>query len=95
LIYTGAVDAIIGWHVFYYWNPDKADIIWIEPQRIPKIGYIAGAVTTFTKNKDLAIKFLDFLSSEEVSEIWRKYGYFPTLMDAKKYAPEASIEKLN
>jgi len=95
LIYTGAVDAIIGWHVFYYWNPDKADIIWIEPQRIPKIGYIAGAVTTFTKNKDLAIKFLDFLSSEEVSEIWRKYGYFPTLMDAKKYAPEASIEELN
>jgi len=95
LIYTGAVDAIIGWHVFYYWNPDKADIIWIEPQRIPKIGYIAGAVTTFTKNKDLAIKFLDFLSSEEVSEIWRKYGYFPTLMDAKKYAPEASIEELS
>jgi molybdate transport system substrate-binding protein len=95
LIYTGAVDAIIGWHVFYYWNPNKADIIWIEPQRIPKIGYIAGAVTTFTKNKNLAIKFLDFLSSEEVSEIWRKYGYFPTLMDAKKYAPEASIEELN
>lgn len=92
LIYTGAVDAIIGWHVFYYWNPDKADIVWIEPSRIPKIGYIAGAVTVFAQDKDLATKFLEFLASSDVHKIWAKYGYFPTLEEAKRYAPNATVE---
>lgn len=94
LIYTGSVDAVIGWHVFYYWNPDKADIIWIEPAKIPKIGYIAGAVTTFARNKDLAEKFLEFLVSEEVHNLWAKHGYFPTLQGAKIYAPNAVVEEL-
>lgn len=94
IVYTGAVDAVIGWHVFYYWNPDKSEIIWIEASKIPKIGYIAGAVTTFTKNRASAERFLDFLMSEKVHAIWRKYGYFPTLLEAKLYAPNAVVEEM-
>lgn len=94
LIYVGAVDAVIGWHVFYYWNPDKADIIWIEPTKIPKIGYIAGAVTTYAKDKALAEKFLEFLTSEDMHDVWLKYGYFPTLEEAKTHAPNAVVEEL-
>ena len=93
-IYIGALDAIIGWHIFYYWSPDKSEIIWINPEKIHKIGYIAGAVTSFTRNKELAEKFLDFLSSPEVQEIWRKYGYYATLDEAKAHAPNAVIEEL-
>jgi molybdate transport system substrate-binding protein len=93
LIYTGAVDAIIGWHVFYYWNSSKADIVWIEPNRIQRIGYIAGAVTNFAKEKDVAAKFLDFLASQDIREVWAKYGYFSTVEEAKIHAPKAAIEE--
>jgi len=94
LVYTSAVDAIIGWHVFYYWNPDKAGIVWIEPSKIPRIGYIAGAVTTFAKDRNLAAKFLDFLSSPDVHDLWRKYGYFATIEEARARAPSAVVEEL-
>lgn len=94
LIPLGAVDAVIGWHVFYHWYPDKADIVWIEPSKVSRIGYIAGAVTTFAKDKSLAEKFLDFLASEDVRSIWARYGYFPTLEDAKAYAPNAVVTEL-
>lgn len=94
LIPLGVVDAVIGWHVFYYWYPDKADIVWIEPTKIPKIGYIAGAVTTFSKNRHLAEKFLDFLASKDVRDIWARYGYFPTLEDARDRAPNAIVVEL-
>ncbi|MCS7114860.1 MAG: substrate-binding domain-containing protein [Nitrososphaerota archaeon] len=94
LIFTGAVDAIIGWHVFYHWSPEKAEIVWIEPNRIPKIGYIAGAVTEFAENKDLAAGFLDFLASRDMHELWARYGYIPTLEEARLYAPNAAIEEV-
>jgi molybdate transport system substrate-binding protein len=94
LIPTHAVDAIIGWHVFHYWNPDKADIVWIEPSKIPKISYIAGAVTTFARDGDLAARFLDFLASTDMRETWAKYGYFPTVEEAKAHAPNAAIEMI-
>jgi len=94
LIYIGTVDAVIGWHVFHYWNPEKADIVWIEPNKIPKIGYIAGAVSTYSKNKVLAEKFLDFLTSQDMHGVWAKYGYFSTLEEARAYAPNAIIEEL-
>ncbi len=94
LIYTGAVDAIIGWHVFYYWNPDKADIVWIEPSKIPKISYIAGAVSTYAEDRVLAEKFLDFLASQDMHDVWAKYGYFPTVEEARAHAPNAVVEVL-
>jgi molybdate transport system substrate-binding protein len=92
LIPTGAVDVIIGWHVFKNWTPYKADIIWITPDKIPQISYIAGAVSVFSENKILAQRFLDFLTSEEVNEIWSKYGYFASKQKAKIHAPDAKIE---
>lgn len=91
LIPTRAVDAIIGWHVFHSWYPDKADIIWIEPSKIPKIGYIAGAVSTFSKDRESAERFLEFLQSEEMADIWRKYGYYSSLQEVMIHAPNAEI----
>jgi molybdate transport system substrate-binding protein len=94
LIPERAVDAIIGWHVFHAWTPDKADIVWITASRIPKISYIAGAVSVFAENRALAESFLDFLASDDGRAIWAKYGYFGTLEDAKAHAPEATVELL-
>ncbi|MEM3395018.1 MAG: molybdate ABC transporter substrate-binding protein [Nitrososphaerota archaeon] len=94
LIPTRSVDAIIGWHVFKAWYPDKADIVWIEPSKIPKIGYIAGGVSTFSKEKELAEKFLEFLQSEEMADIWGKYGYYSSVQEAMIHAPNAEIEDI-
>jgi len=94
LIPTGAVDAIIGWHVFVDWYPDKAERVWIEPSKVPKIGYIAGAVSVFAEDKVLAKKFLDFLASEDVAGIWARYGYFASEQEARQYAPNAAIEDI-
>ena len=94
LIPTKAVDAIMGWHVFKDWTPDKADIVWIAPSKILKIGYIAGAVSTFTKDKLAAERFLDFLASSDMAKIWAKYGYYATEQEAKLHAPNAEIEPL-
>lgn len=94
MVFTGAVDAVIGWHVFYYWSPDKSEIIWIDPEKIHKIGYIGGAVTKYSKNPELAYKFLEFLTSDEVSSVWRKYGYYATIDEAKQHAPQAIVEGL-
>jgi len=94
LISTGAVDAIIGWHVFQAWTPDKVDIVWITPSKIPRIAYIAGAVSAFAKNARSAESFLDFLTSNEAQALWIKYGYFATAQDAKAHAPDAEIPSL-
>ena len=94
LIPAKAVDAIIGWHVFQAWTPDKANIVWITSSRIPKISYIAGALSTFADNTASAEAFLDFLASTDAQAIWAKYGYFATLEDAKVHAPNATIELL-
>ncbi len=94
LIPTRAVDAIIGWHVFQAWTPDKADIVWIAPSKIPKISYVAGAVSAFSEDRISAEAFLDFLASKEVQLIWARYGYFATERDAKMHAPDAQIEPL-
>lgn len=94
LIPAKAVDAVIGWHVFQAWTPDKADIVWITPSAIPKISYIAGAVSAFVEDKSLAEAFLDFLTSNDVQAVWSKYGYFATEQDAKTHAPYAKIEPL-
>jgi len=94
LIPAGAVDAIIGWHVFQVWTPTKADIVWISPSKVTKISYLAGAISTFVEHKSSAEGFLDFLASKEVQSIWSKYGYFATKQDAKAQAPDAKIEAL-
>jgi len=94
LVTTGQVDAIIGWSVFERWNPDKVDLVLIEPDRIPKIACIPGAISAYSKNKVNAQKFLSFLSSEGGQEIFRKYGYLSTIEEAKAYAPVASIPQL-
>lgn len=94
LIATRAVDAIIGWHVFHDWYPDKADVVWIEPSKITKIGYIAGAVSTFSRNRELSTKFLEFLQSSDMAEVWKKYGYYAYEQEARMHAPNAEIEEI-
>lgn len=71
-------DAVIGWRVFHYWDPERIETIPLKPEQIQRIGYIPIAISTYTKNRELAQKFIDFVLSEEGKRIFRKYHYFMT-----------------
>jgi len=73
-----AADAVIGWSVFHYWDPERIETIPLEKEEIIRIGYIPIAISKFAKNKALAQKFIDFIISDEGKRIYRKYHYFMT-----------------
>ena len=71
-----AADAVIGWRVFQYWDAERIETIPLKKSEIIRIGYIPIAISKFTKNRDLAQKFIDFILSEEGRAIFKKYHYF-------------------
>jgi molybdate transport system substrate-binding protein len=91
LISLKAVDAVIGWDVFHYWDPEKIDVVYLPPEQLPRIAYIPGAITKFAADKASAQKFLDFLVSKKGQEIFQKWGYITGESDARKFAPNAEI----
>ncbi|MBN2319982.1 MAG: molybdate ABC transporter substrate-binding protein [Acidobacteria bacterium] len=78
-------DAVIGWHVFEHWDPERIENIRLSPDQIPRIGYIPIAVSRFTKNRDLAQQFIDFMLSPESRSVFRKYRYFASPGEAAEY----------
>jgi molybdate transport system substrate-binding protein len=77
-----AVDAVIGWGVFQHWDPARIETIPLARQEVRRVGYIPVAVSSFSKNRPLAQKFIDFLASAEGATIFRKHRYFMTPEEA-------------
>jgi molybdate transport system substrate-binding protein len=77
-----AADAVIGWRVFHYWDPERIDTIPLDKSQVIRIGYIPIAVAKLTSNRPLAQKFIDFLLSEDGKRIFRKYHYFMSADEA-------------
>lgn len=69
------VDAVFGWNVFGNWIPDKIKSIPIGSGYLKRIGYIPAAVTIYSKKKELALKYIRYLKSPEVQDIFRENGY--------------------
>ncbi|MEP9412471.1 MAG: molybdate ABC transporter substrate-binding protein [Candidatus Brocadia sp.] len=76
------VDAVIGWSVFEHWDPATVETVPLKSDEVVRVGYIPLAISTFTKNRDLAQKFIDFMTSEEALAIFRKYKYFASPEEA-------------
>ncbi|MGI9952069.1 molybdate ABC transporter substrate-binding protein [Moorellaceae bacterium AZ2] len=91
LVALGQVDAVLGWEVFASWNPDKIETIYLPPEKVPRIGYIPVAVSSYTTKRNLAQQFIDYLTSEEGKSIFKKWGYLTTEEEARKLAPRATI----
>lgn len=81
----GTVDAILGWRVFHYWNPGKIKTIMLDPEQIPRIGYIPIAIASVCEQPEVAQAFIDFLLSDEGKAIYRKWHYFATADEARKF----------
>ncbi|UCE97301.1 MAG: molybdate ABC transporter substrate-binding protein [Dehalococcoidia bacterium] len=91
LISLKTVDAILGWRVFAYWNPDDIDVVFLQSKQLPRLAYIPGAISTFTNKQRNAQAFLNFLTSEKGQQIFAKWGYLATEQMARQYAPDAEI----
>jgi molybdate transport system substrate-binding protein len=91
LISLKSVDAVMGWSVFHKWNPENIEAIYLKPEQLPRLAYIPAAISTFSKEKEAAGAFIDFLISKEGQDIFRKWGYDVTEAEARKYSPNAKI----
>ncbi len=77
-------DAVIGWRVFEHWDPERIQTVPLAKAQIPRIGYIPIAISTFTRNRQAAQDFIDFLLSPEGRAVFAKYHYFAS--------PEAAFQ---
>jgi len=82
LVVLKQVDAVIGMHFLEGWYPDKVATVKFKPGEVQRIGSAQAAVITYTAKKDEAVKFITFLTSDEVQAIFRKYHYFGTTQEA-------------
>ncbi len=82
------VDAVIGWRVFKYWNSNLIDTIPLKSKELVRVGYIPIAISIYSKQKKLAQKFINFLSSKEAKDIFKKYHYLSTQKEAFDYIGE-------
>jgi molybdate transport system substrate-binding protein len=72
------VDAILGWDAFKNLNMQTMDKIEL-PKDLQVHRSTAIGVITFSKNKGLAKKFINFLTSEEGKKIYEEYGWHHTV----------------
>ena len=79
------VDAVIGWSVFQYWNPELIETVPLEKEEIIRIGYIPIAIATYSKNRELAQKFIDYVVSQKGKEVFKTFSYFGTPSEAENY----------
>ena len=75
-------DAVIGWRVFQYWDPERIETIPLPVDQIPRVGYIPIAIAKFSEDRAAAQAFIDFLTGPEGQAIFAKYHYFATPEDA-------------
>ena len=80
-----AVDAVLGWRVFQYWDPERIETIYLKPDEIPRVGYIPIAISKFTQDKISAQKFIDFILSPQGKTIFRKYHYLMDPEEARRF----------
>jgi molybdate transport system substrate-binding protein len=83
-----AADAVIGWRVFHYWDPERIETIPLDKSQVIRIGYIPIAISKFTSNRPLAQQFIDFLLSDEGKSIFGKYHYFMNSDDSAAWIGE-------
>lgn len=86
LVATGQVDAVLGWRVFHYWNPERIETVQLSPDQVPRIGYIPAAVSRYARDRELALAFLEFLTSSDGQAIYRRWHYLTTEDEARALA---------
>lgn len=77
LVQLREADAVIGWDAFKHWAPDEIDVVPIAPEYL-RVRNVPAAVAAYSKHREAAEQFIDFLTSEEGKAIFAKHGYSVT-----------------
>ncbi|MGQ9573364.1 MAG: molybdate ABC transporter substrate-binding protein [Dehalococcoidia bacterium] len=85
----GEVDAVITWQFYQSLAPDDIEVVPLPREQLTGIGEMQAAVSTYSKNRDLAESFLEFLVSAEGRAVFGKHGYIVDSEELKKYWPSA------
>ncbi|NOZ22513.1 MAG: molybdate ABC transporter substrate-binding protein [Planctomycetes bacterium] len=85
------VDAVLGWRVFQHWSPRNVESLLIDPKFVPRVCSVPIAVSRFSRNRDLAEKFVSFAASERGKAVFRKWHYLCDEGPIRKFAPQARI----
>ncbi len=78
-------DAVIGWSVFEHWDPERIETVPLNKDQIPRIGTIPIAISKFTKNREAAQSFIDFLTGPQGQAVYARHHYFSTAAEAASY----------
>ncbi|NOZ83454.1 MAG: molybdate ABC transporter substrate-binding protein [Epsilonproteobacteria bacterium] len=76
-------DAAFEWKVYSYWRPELIKAININ-KFIRRISYISAGISSFTKNRKEALRFLNFLSSETSKKMFERYHIMTNLHEVYK-----------
>lgn len=91
----GMVDAVLGWRVFQYWNPERIESIPIARQHVARIGTIPVAITRCSTAPSRARVFIDFLVSDRGRAILRRWHYLSSEEEARRHArPDALVSRV-
>jgi molybdate transport system substrate-binding protein len=85
------LDAILGWRVFHFWNPERMSYVAIAPQQIPRISYIPISIPVHTRDLELSRSFVEFVLSPVGRSVYERFGYITDLEAARALAPDASV----
>jgi molybdate transport system substrate-binding protein len=85
------VDAVLGWRVFHFWNPDRMAWVRIDPEKIPRISYIPISIPVHTRDLELSRSFIEFVLSPAGKSVYQDLGYITDLEEARKLAPNAGV----
>jgi molybdate transport system substrate-binding protein len=90
LVALGTVDAVLGWEVFHFWQPDKIDTVLLKPDEIARIGYLPIAVSSLSQQRPSAQQFIDFLVGAEGQAVFKKWHYQTSVEEARKLTKPAT-----
>ena len=74
LVHQEKVDAVFGWNAFKALWPDTCETIELPPY-LQVYRSTVVAIVSYTKNPELAKKFIDFLVTDEVKKIYSDYKW--------------------
>ena len=74
LIHSGKVDAIFGWNAFQGVWPDTCEVIEL-PGTLQVFRSTVAGIVSYTKDRELSRKFIDYLTSAPIKKIYEGYGW--------------------
>lgn len=85
MLVMGQVDAGIIWHFYQLQAPDKIEVVFLAPEQLTGIGEMQIALSAYSLNKKAAQQFIDFVTSANGKEVFKKLDYFTDAEEVSKY----------